>query len=478
MPKLKRSLSSLLHPQAVAVVGASENPDKVGGRPLRHLLAHGYAGRLYPVTQRGNSVLGLPAYASLDLLPEVPDVAILSVPAVNARTEIENCARLGIPNVLLFSSGFAEVGETGRAAQETLSAICRNAGIRLLGPNTIGVANFANGAVLSFASIYLDCPHQDGPVSIVSQSGAFGVSAYAMLRANGVGVRHVCATGNQADVDVTDFVAELSRDASRRVILLYLEEVREIAALRAALDQARRSGIVVLAMLAGGSQAGARSAGLHTGSIGFNSQDGNEVATVFLEYGCRLARSLPELCESVPLYLASYSAAAANGGLLLVSNSGACCVIGADIAAALGLPLAELSPATRTALDAALPEFSLNRNPLDLTAMLLADPSLLGRVMNIALADAAVSASALGLLAIGGPSYDLPRFVADCGDAVRRHGKPCAVHSPDPRVRDAFARAGLPVFDSERAALEALYNWRSHISVLDPLTPALESPHA
>lgn len=478
MTKPSGGLSSLLYPRAVAVVGASDNPDKVGGRPLRHLLSHGYAGRLYPVTQRGAPVMGLPSYISLDALPEVPDVAILSVPATRARAEIEICARLGIPNVLLFSSGFAEVGARGRAAQEALAAICRDAGIRLLGPNTIGMANFANGAVLSFASIYLDCPHQDGPVAIVSQSGAIGVSAYGLLRANGIGVRYVCATGNQADIDVTDFVAELSRDASLRVMLLYMEEVHDVAALRAALEQARGHGVVILAVVAGESPAGARSAALHTGSTGFDGRNGDEIAAVFRETGCRIAGSLPELCESVPLYLAPGTAASAQPGLLLISNSGACCVIGADEAAALNLPLAELAPATRSALDAVLPEFSLNRNPLDLTAMLLADPSLLGRVMDIALADPAVSAATLGLLAIGGPSYDLPRFVRECAEAVRRHGKPCAVHAPDPLVREAFVRAGLPVFISERAALEALRDWRSHLSAVASLTSDLEKSHA
>lgn len=471
-------MSTLLHPRAVAVVGASDNPDKVGGRPLRHLIAHGFAGKLYPVTQRGAPVQSLTSYTSLAALPEVPDVAILSLPAESARSEIETCARLGIPNVLLFSSAFAEVGEAGRAAQEELAAICRAAGIRLLGPNTIGIANFANGAVLSFASIYLDYPHQDGPVAIVSQSGAFGVAAYALLRSNGIGVRYVCTTGNQADLDVTDFIAELPADASLRVMLIYLEEVKDVAALRAALEQARRRGIAILAVVGGTSAEGARSAGLHTGSTGFSGLSGEELVAVFRETGCRIAGSLPEQCESVPLYLGPNPGAAVDGGLALISNSGASCVIAADAAATLELPLATLSPATQTALDGALPGFSLNRNPLDLTAMLLSDPGLLGRVMDLALADPAVSAAALGLVAIGGPSYDLPRFVRESAEVVKRSGKPCVFHSPDPRVRQAFASAGFPVFVSERAALEALRDWRRHLAVIAACPTLQENSHA
>lgn len=458
-------LHALLHPGSVAVVGASDNPDKVGGRPLRHLISHGFAGRLYPVNPRGTPVLGLRAHTSLAALPEVPDVALLCVPADRAGDELEACAKLGIPHVLLFSSGFAEIGATGRQAQESLAATCRAAGIRLLGPNMLGVANFANGAVLSFASAYLDCPHQDGPVAVVSQSGGFGAAAYALLRSSGIGVRYVCTTGNQADLDAVDFVMELARDESLRVMLLYVEEVKRASALRSALVQACRRGIAVIVVPGGLSPDGARSARLHTGSTGFDGLSGDEFLTLVREAGGHIAWSLPEQCESVPLYLGS-RIATADGGIALVSNSGASCVLAADAAAELQLPLANLTATTRAALDAALPPFSLNRNPLDLTAMLLADPGLLGRVMSITLADESVSAATLGLMAIGGPSYDLPRFVRETADAVRASGKPCAVHVPDPRVRQAFAEAGLPVFVSERAALVALHNWRRHVAAI------------
>ena len=463
MPEQTHDLHSLLHPRSVAIVGASDNPDKVGGRPLRHLISHGFAGRLYPVNPRGTPVQGLDAHTSLAALPEVPDVALLCVPAERAAEEIEVCAKLGIPNVLLFSSGFAEVGATGRAAQEALAATCRAAGIRLLGPNMLGVANFENGAVLSFASAYLDYPHRDGPVAIVSQSGGFGAAAYALLRNNGIGVRYVCTTGNQADLGVVDFVLELARDDSLRVMLLYLEEVRRAPALRAALEQACRRGIAVVVVPGGLSPDGARSARLHTGSTGFDGLSGDGLLTLIREAGCQVAWSLPEQCESVPLYLGS-RVARAEGGIALISNSGASCVLAADAAAELQLPLADLTATTRATLDAALPTFSLNRNPIDLTAMLLADPGLLGRIMDITLADATVSAATLGLMAIGGPSYDLPRFVRETADAVRASGKPCAVHAPDPRVRQAFAAAGLPVFASERAALVALRDWRRHVA--------------
>jgi acyl-CoA synthetase (NDP forming) len=244
------------------------------------------------------------------------------------------------------------------------------------------------------------------------------------------------------------------------VLLLYLEQIDDDAALRCALDSARESGIAVAAVIAGTSSHGRRSASLHTGSAGI---DGARAADLFRGCGCRLAPSLPELCDSVPLYLSEYAHALPSNGIAIVSNSGASCVLACDVAERLGLPIATLSEASRSALDALLPSFSLNRNPVDLTAMLLTDPGLLGRAIEVVLADPAVDMAALGLLAIGGPSYDVPRFARECAAAARRFGKPCVVHSPDERVRTMFVREGCAVFGCEQAAMEALRDLRVHI---------------
>ena len=451
-----RSLDALLRPQSVAVVGASDQVHKVGGRPLHYLLSQGFAGRLYAVNPRATAIQGQPSFASIDALPEVPDAAILCVPSEQVEVELTRCGRRGVRQVVLFASGYAEVGAEGAQRQQRLRAICSEFGMRLLGPNTIGCANFATGAVLSFASIYADHAPLDGPVAIVSQSGAFGVSAYALLRGAGLGARYVVATGNEADLDTADVLAEVVRDAAIRLVLVYLEGVKDAERLRAALLAARERGVAVIAVRAGRSVEGRRSAAWHTSSNGAASA---ELDALFAECGCRTATDLMELVASVPLYL--NAGAAANGlpRIALVSNSGASCVISADAADLLGLPLATLSSDTRALLDACLPVFSLNRNPIDLTAMLLAEPALLGRVIGAVLTDASVDAASLGLIAIGGPSYDVPRFARECFEASQRAAKPLVVHSPHQHVQAAFSQQGLAVFASESQALEGL---RSH----------------
>lgn len=456
-------LQALLGPASIAVVGASDSPHKVGGRPLLYLAQQGFRGRVYPVNPRAERIQGLQAYASLDALPEVPDAVILCVGSEAVEEQLNLCARLGVRAVVLFASGYAEVGAQGRAEQQKLIDICRQAGMRLLGPNSIGVATFDTGAVLSFASIFADCEPQDGPVAIVSQSGAFGVSVYALLREAGLGVRCVAATGNEADLDTADFVAALAQRPGVRLILLYLENVGDAERMRSALQMARRHGVRVVAVRAGRSADGRRSAGLHTGSAGAGT---DALDALFAEGGCRTVADMGEMLRCVPGYLgvAGKSGAAVAPRLVVVSNSGASCVIAADEASRAGIPLAQLSPASQARLGELLPDFSLNRNPIDLTAMLLTQPSLLGDVVQCAMADPAADCVVLGLLAIGGPSYDVERFARDCHAAALASGKALWVYSPHPRVRQAFSALGLPVFAGEAEALREIAGHAEHLS--------------
>jgi len=461
-------LDSLLSPRSVAVVGASENPDKVGGRPVRYMTSQGYAGRVYPINPRAKTIQGVRAFPSLDALPEVPDVAILCIGADQAEAQLALCGRLGVGNAILLASGFAEVGAEGRARQQRLTDICRAGKVRLLGPNTIGVANFATGAVLSFGSIYGVHPPQNGPVAVVSQSGGIGACAYDALRSAGWGVCCVATTGNEADIDTADFIATLARQDGVGVILVYLEDVKDREKLSAALRQARQQQVPVIALRAGRTGEGRRSAGLHTGSTGAAD---SAIDTIFDAADCRTVVDLDELVASVPLYLgAAWSASSASRPpeIVLISNSGAGCVLATDEAIRQGRTLATLSPASCRRLDEILPDFSLNRNPIDLTAALLADSALLGNVIQCVLTDPAVDAGVLGLLATVGPSYDVERFARDARAAAERFAKPLAVYSPHERVRGVFAAQGHAVYGTASKALDALEGFHKHHVALRP----------
>ncbi len=393
---------------------------------------------------------------------------ILCVGSEAVEAQLTLCANLGVRAVVLFASGYAELGAQGQVEQQRLVDICRRGGMRLLGPNSIGVASFDSGAVLSFASIYADCEPKDGPVAIVSQSGAFGVSVYALLREAGVGVRCVAATGNEADLDTADFVAALAQRPGVRLILLYLENVGDPRRMRAALQTARQRGVCVVAVRAG------RSAdGLPLGRSAHRLRRRRQRCA-----GCLVRRRrLPHRCRhgrdaALRAGLPAGRATLHRAGSAAAGRSSATPARPASSPptrpAAPACPLAHCPPASQARLGELLPDFSLNRNPIDLTAMLLAKPSLLGDVMQCVMADPAADCVVLGLLAIGGPSYDVERFARDCRAAARASGKPLWVYSPHPRVRQAFSDQGLPVFAGEAEALREIVGHAGHLRALRP----------
>jgi len=456
------SINSLIRPRSVAVVGASANADKVGGRPISYLVSQGFKGSIFPINPKADSVQGVKAYPSLEALPEVPEVAILCIGGDQAAQQLEICARLGVKNAILFASGFSELGEDGRQKQDHLTRICREGGVRLLGPNTIGFAGFDNGAVLSFASVFSVHPPLDGPIAIISQSGGIGACAYALLREAGWGVRCVAATGNEADVDTADFVDAFAQAQSIKAMLLYIEDVKDVEKMSSALAAARAKDIAIIALRAGRSDEGKRTAALHTGSRGAATP---EIDDIFTRHGCRTVDSLEQLVGGVPFYLGTpflTPATSRRPRIALISNSGAGCVLAADQAVRAGLELSALSQSTRAELGTILPDFSRNRNPVDLTAALISDSSMLGKAVYSILADPEVDGAALGLLALAGSSYDVPRFAADAHAAADRTGKPLAVYSPHAHVRDEFSTRGHAVFRTEADALEALSGFFGH----------------
>ena len=197
-------LAYALDPASVAIIGASESPDKVGGRPLMYLSRFGFRGRIYPVNAQRRQVQGHRAYPAIADLPDAPDLAIVAVPAEAAVTAVAECADRGARVCVVMSSGFAEAGASGRRREATVLAAARSSGMRLVGPNSQGLVNFGTGAVATFSTMFLEVEPKDGPVAIISQSGIMSVVPYALLRRRGIGVRHSHATGNSADVTLAE----------------------------------------------------------------------------------------------------------------------------------------------------------------------------------------------------------------------------------------------------------------------------------
>ncbi|MEO7404375.1 MAG: CoA-binding protein, partial [Burkholderiales bacterium] len=261
------SLDALFAPRSIAVVGASSDPRKIGGRPIAFLKRDGFAGAILPINPQHAEVQGLRAYPSLAELPEAPDLVLIALPASRTTEAVAAAAARGVKVAVLFSSGFAEAGEEGQARQAQLAATIGDSPMRLLGPNCIGAASIANGAYATFAVALETGAPPAGGVGMVSQSGALASHLHVLARMTHLGVSRWIATGNEVDIDVADGIAWLAGDAATRVIICTLESGRDGARLRAALEMARAAGKPVFVLRMGGSAIGRAAAASHTGAL-------------------------------------------------------------------------------------------------------------------------------------------------------------------------------------------------------------------
>lgn len=260
-------LDALMRPRSIAIIGASQDATKIGGRPVDLLRRYGYAGHIYPVNPKASTVQGLQAYASLDEVPEAPDLAIIAVDAEKTPEAVEQCAARGVRSVVVFSSGFAELGEKGRAMQERLHVAARGSGMRLLGPNCLGAVSIADKCIATFSIVLEHSLPAAGSLGIVSQSGNLGSFTMRLASDRGVGVSHFITTGNECDIDIADGIAWLARDPATKVILCCLETCRDAGRLISALTEARDAGKPVIALKIGTSAAGQAAAASHTGAM-------------------------------------------------------------------------------------------------------------------------------------------------------------------------------------------------------------------
>ncbi|HKF70365.1 MAG TPA: acetate--CoA ligase family protein [Stellaceae bacterium] len=463
------TLRAALDPRSVAVIGASENPNKIGGRPIHYLGRFGFKGAIYPINPRRGELQGYKSYPDLASLPEVPELAIVAVPGQAAVAAVKACAERGVKVAIVMASGFGETGPGGLAEQRAMVEAACAAGMRLVGPNTQGLANFGTGAIANFSTMFLESPPEDGPVAIVSQSGAMSVVPYGLLRARGIGVRHAHATGNDADVTAPELARAVLEDPAVRLLLLYLESIADSAVLADVAKTARGRGVPVVALKAGRTAAGQRAARSHTGAL---ANEDRVADAFFRHHGIWRARDVPDFVNAAELYLKGWRPEGRR--LVAISNSGASCVMAADIAADLGMPLAVLSAETQRELGAVLPGFATVSNPIDITAALLANNRLLGAILPIVGRDPATDLAMIAI-PVAGVGYDVEAFARDTADFSRTTGKPAVAMIPQPSVAAPFRAAGVPVFADETSAIHALDQLARHQALLRR-RPATSAP--
>ncbi|MCY1204437.1 Protein lysine acetyltransferase Pat [compost metagenome] len=391
------SLSALFAPRAIAVVGASSNAQKIGGIPVDYQRRFGFEGALYPVNPNADRIQDLPAFPSLRAIGQPVDLAILAVPSALVDGALDDAIAAGVKGVVLFSSGFAEVGAEGAAAQARLGDKARAAGVRLVGPNCLGFMNIARHVYATFSPAPGVGRVMPGRIGLVSQSGAFGAYAYAMARARGVGLSLWATTGNEADVQVADCLAWLAQDPDTDVIMAYMEGCRDGPRLRAALALAQANGKPVVMVKVGRTALGAEAAASHTAAL---AGDDAVYDAVFRQYGVLRARNLTEFFDLA--HSAAVAGRPRDRSIGLFTLSGGVGALMADEASAQGLDARPLSEAAQDTLRRWVP-FAAPRNPVDITGQVTNDMTLIDRTARVMLDDQGF-ASWMGFLAAAGAS--------------------------------------------------------------------------
>jgi len=359
------------NPRSIAIVGASDDKRKPGGRPLAALIERGYSGKVFPINPRYGELAGRRCYPTVLDVPDDIDMAIVSVPAVAVLEVLEQCARKGVRAAVVFSAGFGEVGAEGKAEQEKIRKLSRESGMRVLGPNCFGIMNVRNAVMATFASELEMKSASQRTLSLVAQSGAFGARMFEGATKAGVGCTSFTSVGNEADTEFSDFVDYLLDDPDTKIIGGYLEGAKDGAKLRRVAEKALRVQKPLLITKVGRTRAGSRAAASHTGSLA----GADEIYDAFFrQMGIVRIEHPDEMTAFAILHRdgRDYS----GGRVAILSGSGGHGVMLADKCESVGLSVPEIGGHTRAKLERSLPAIGSGKNPIDLTAAANGKPEM------------------------------------------------------------------------------------------------------
>ena len=360
-PDLRRFFA----PRSVAYIGATEDLGKFGGRCVRELIDFGFAGEIYPVNPKRSEIFGLKCFATLAEVPVVPDHVGIVLPSAAIPDALEQCGRAGVPFVTVFSAGFAETGTAGgRALQARITAIARQWGVRVMGPNCNGMVNFVDRVAITSTAV-IRGPHRPaGDVAVASHSGGAG-QVNVMWRAQqaGLEISYQVSCGNDADLDLLDYMSFMVDDERTRVVLALAETISDGVKLRALAERAAALDKPIVMVKVGRSAAGSRAAASHTGAV----TGSDAVCSAALEQlGIVRVDDCHELYEAAMLLRRRQRVTGRRAAA--TSISGGNLVMVTDLGAAIGVEWPQYAEATQRALGDLLPGFSRAANPTDLTA--------------------------------------------------------------------------------------------------------------
>jgi len=461
------SVGELLNPRSIAVIGATEDQTKFGGRLYRMLLKHGYAGTVYPINPRRSDLFGLKAYPALRDLPTVPEMIVMAVPRPSVVENITEAAELGVRGAIIITSKFSDEGEEGARIEAELVATARRGGMRLIGPNCLGVISPANRVILcSSPALEVDALPQ-APIGFVSQSGALMATVFDRARDRGIGFSHCVSVGNQADLELCDFVEYLLEDERTAVVCSYVEGIKNMPRFLALADRARDVGKPLLMVKAGRTEMGARAAFSHTASLA-----GSFAA---LEAVCR-ERGIVLMDDLDAMVLLASNLVRFAGRTVrsacIITTSGGGGAIAADRLVESGIPLTEFASTTQAALTEWYSPGQAG-NPIDLGGRLPGGEAMDIADTTVAIAGADPAEDVILPLITTAPM--LANTVGKMAEAAAASGKPCLFimapgHAAD-EARQALIDRNVPFADTLDEAVRTVRAWASMTT-----TPAEAAP--
>lgn len=461
----------MINPAAVAVIGASGDPAKFGGRIMQFLLKHGYPGRIVPVNPKAASVFGIAAVKSIVDSPTPVDVALLALPAAHLPAALEQCGTARVPCCVVITADFAELGDEGAAREAELVRIARRHGMRLIGPNCLGFINPKLKLALTSSIALAMEPLPQGSIGLISQSGSMMASMLSRAADVGAGFSACITVGNQADLEICDFIEYFIEDEATRAICIYVEGLKDGRRFIELAGRCRAAGKPLLAVKAGGSEAGARIAQSHTASLA-----GSQPVWEAVCRDCGVVPvDDPESMVDCAHFLVRFGGARAPG-VAALSPSGGTIAVTADRIAAAGLELAALAPETQTTLRKIVPP-SRPLNPLDVG----------GLARDVGVSTALGAQAALSgdpnvgvVLIVVATTPQLDEKVRRWGEAAVAAGKPTAILlTPGTLVdsaRKALRELGCPYTDRMDDALRVVRAAIEYGRILELEPPRSSTP--
>ncbi|MBI3044250.1 MAG: acetate--CoA ligase family protein [Betaproteobacteria bacterium] len=425
---MRTDLERFFNPRAIAIIGASQDLNTISGQPLKFLKSHGYQGRLYPVNPRYQEVADVKCYPSLAEVPEVPDLTLILVNASRVADVLRQCGAKGVPYVIIFTSGFSEMGGEGVKLQQELTAIAREHGIGVIGPNCQGMMNIADQVFAGFGSVF-NADYEPGTVSMVSQSGGFGFSVLNLSsKDGGLPFRQMVTTGNEIGVSTLDFIDYYIRDPKTEIIVGYIEGLRDAGRLLEVGNKALAARKPVLMWKVGNTEQGQLAARSHTANLGGAMA---LYQAAFRQSGILQVEDIQDVVD----YGRAFRCGRLPRGnrLAIITISGGAGILMTDECIARGMRVPKLAPETGDKLRSFVPAYGSLLNPVDVTAAIFNNTELIGLTLQAIVDDpnvdcvAMINASLQGELAAkvatqivaGAARTDKPVFICwSARDAV------------------------------------------------------------